>query len=137
MKNISFAMTTHQFRARTKDVTRRLGWCGLKPGELLQAVEKCQGLHKGEKAVRLGVIRVVSVRREPIVALRAYPYGIEEMKREGFPGMAPHDFIHMFIRANRCDDYVDVTRIEFEYLNPGETRATGRQMTLTEWAQKG
>ena len=40
---MSFSMTTPQVRARTKTVTRRLGWRFLKPGVVLWAVEKAQG----------------------------------------------------------------------------------------------
>lgn len=43
-RNISFALTTPQFRARTKWVTRRLGWLFLKPGDTLMGVEKGMGL---------------------------------------------------------------------------------------------
>ena len=46
MRNISFSMTTEQVRRREKTVTRRLGWSDLKPGTILQAVEKAQGLDR-------------------------------------------------------------------------------------------
>jgi hypothetical protein len=46
---ISFMLTQPQIRARTKTVTRRMGWKDLKPGTLLMAAEKCQGLGKGGK----------------------------------------------------------------------------------------
>ena len=45
---ISFSLTTPQFRDGTKDVTRRLGWTFLKPGDRLCAVVKAMGLKKGE-----------------------------------------------------------------------------------------
>lgn len=51
MRNISFAMTTEQFRRGEKDVTRRFGWWFLKPGDQLRVVEKTIGLKKGEKMV--------------------------------------------------------------------------------------
>jgi hypothetical protein len=47
-RNMSFSMTTEAVRNRSKTVTRRLGWWGLQPGTILQAVEKAQGLRKGE-----------------------------------------------------------------------------------------
>lgn len=50
MRNISFALTTEQIRNQTKTVTRRVGWANLKPGTLLQPIEKGQGLKKGDRA---------------------------------------------------------------------------------------
>lgn len=49
MRNISFALTTPQFKSRSKDVTRRIGWWFLKPGDVVMGVEKGMGLKKGEK----------------------------------------------------------------------------------------
>ena len=59
MRNISFSMTTEAVRRREKTVTRRLGWWNLKPGTVLQAVEKAQGLKKGEHVKPICLIRVV------------------------------------------------------------------------------
>jgi len=53
MKNMSFMLTKPQMRARTKTVTRRLGWWLLKPGEIIMAVEKSRGRKKGNKLSRL------------------------------------------------------------------------------------
>jgi hypothetical protein len=38
MRNMSFSMATSQAREKSKTVTRRLGWAGAKPGELLQQI---------------------------------------------------------------------------------------------------
>lgn len=117
--NMSFALTTPQVLAGTKDVTRRLGWKNLKPGTVLQPVEKCQGIPKGGHVVAIPRrLRVVSVRREPLRAMSAAPdtYGAEECRREGFPHLTPGGFVSMFCAANRCEDTVLVTRIEFEYV---------------------
>lgn len=65
-RNISFALTTEQFRNRTKTVTRRAGWKFLKAGDILNGCVKCMGLRPGEKIERLGQIRVVDVRRADI-----------------------------------------------------------------------
>jgi hypothetical protein len=46
MRSMSFALTTDQVRARTKTVTRRLGWTFLKAGDRIRAVVRCHG--KGE-----------------------------------------------------------------------------------------
>ena len=64
MRNMSFSMTTEAVRRREKTVTRRLGWWNLQPGTILQAVEKAQGLKKGEHVKPICLIRVVSVTRE-------------------------------------------------------------------------
>ena len=48
-RNISFALTTQQFKNKTKTVTHRFGWHSLQPGDILCAIEKCMGFKKGEK----------------------------------------------------------------------------------------
>lgn len=110
-RNISFALTKPQFRAKTKTVTRRVGWKNARAGEVLCGVEKAQGLKKGEKIVRLGYIEVVSARREPLSAITD-----EEIVREGFPEMSRQQFIDFFCSANRTTPDADVTRIEYKYL---------------------
>lgn len=111
MRQMSFALTTEQMLSRTKTVTRRLGWATLKPGTVLQAVEKSQGLGKGGKVRRLHQIRVVDVRREPLFYITS-----EDVAREGFPRMSRDDFIAMFCKHMRCEKEEHVTRIEFEHL---------------------
>lgn len=112
-------MTPDAIRNRTKTVTRRLAWWDLEPGTLLCAVEKAQGLKKGEKVVRLGVIRVLQVGWEPLDTF--FEYGSEECTREGFPELTPNGFVDMFCRANGCDPNLPqlawVNRIEFEYVD--------------------
>ena len=61
MRNISYSKTIPQFRAHIKHVSRRGNaqgptWKNLKPGEMLMGCEKCQGLGKGGKIVRMGPI---------------------------------------------------------------------------------
>lgn len=111
--NISFSMTTQQIRERTKDVTRRLGWSHVSPGQVLTAIEKGQGLRKGEHVVKLCKIIVVNVSREPVKAILDYP--VTELAREGFPHLTAEQFILMFCRANRCRRNKRITRIEFSY----------------------
>ena len=122
MRNISFSMTTEQVRRREKTVTRRLGWSDLKPGTILQAVEKAQGLKKGEHVKPICLIRVVSVKREQADAILNYgPDGwdvvSDETAREGFPNLTPWQFLEMFCRVNGCGHLTLVTRIEFEYVD--------------------
>jgi len=110
-RNMSFSLTTEQMRRREKTVTRRIGWAFLKAGDVLWAVEKAQGLKKGEKVKRICMIRVVSQRWEPLNSITK-----DDCVREGFPEMEPAQFVEMFCRANRWEPWKDVNRIEFEYL---------------------
>jgi hypothetical protein len=110
-RNMSFQMTTEQYRRRTKTVTRRLGWNNVKIGEVLNGVEKCQGLKKGEKMIKLGQHRVVGFRKEPLNAITH-----EECVLEGFPHLTPEQFVQMFVEHNKCLPDTTVNRIEYEYL---------------------
>jgi hypothetical protein len=112
MRNMSFMLTKAQMRNQTKTVTRRLGWKNLKIGEVIQAVEKCQGLKKGEKIKPICKIRVIDVRREELCSITE-----QDCAREGFPEYTPFDFVSMFCRTHKnCIPLSFVTRIEFEYL---------------------
>ncbi len=112
-RNISFALTTEQFRNRTKTVTRRMGWKNLKPGDVLCGVIKAMGLKPGEKIEKLGLIRVVDARREPLNRVMT----AQDTVDEGFPEMRPAEFIAFFCRSHkRCTPDSIVTRIEFEYM---------------------
>lgn len=110
MRNMSFAMTTDQFKARTKTVTRRFGWWFLKPGDMVCGVEKGMGLKKGEKINRLGVIEIVSIRTEPLNAITQ-----EDVVREGFPDWTPDQFVKMLVDHYRVDPTKSVNRIEYRY----------------------
>ena len=117
---MSFSMTTPQFEAGTKDVTRRLGWWGVGPGSVLLAVEKAMGLRKGQKVRRIDLIEVVSARAERLDAITA-----EDCVREGFPGMAPAEFVEMFCHQG-CDPGTVVNRIEFRRLYNNSLELTPR-----------
>lgn len=109
-RNISFSMTEPQFTDGSKDVTRRMGWKNLKPGDLLMACRKCMGLKRGEKIHRLGLIRVVSARREPLNVITPI-----EVVRDGFPDMSVEEFIKFFCAGHRgCTPESTITRIEFQ-----------------------
>lgn len=113
-RNISFMLTTPQFIAGTKDVTRRMGWQFALRGDEYMAVEKGQGLGKGGKVKRLGLIRLVDVRRERLDRLLYEPeYGKEECRREGFPGFSAVEFVSFYCAANRCVAGDVITRLEF------------------------
>jgi len=108
---MSFSATTRQIRDRTKTVTRRDGWDFLLPGDRLVAVEKAMGLKRGEKVVRLDLIEVVSVGREPLEAITQ-----EDVVREGFPDWTPEQFCALYRRINPRPKG-DPNRIEFRYLD--------------------
>ena len=115
-RNISFMLTTPQFIDGSKDVTRRLGWLFLKEGDQLNGVEKSQGLGKGGKIKRLGLIEVVKITREPLGRMiEDESYGWDEIEREGFPDMTPRSFVKFFCESHKgCKPETVVTRIEFK-----------------------
>ena len=111
-RNMSFSLTTEQVRNRSKTVTRRLGWWFLKPGDIVNAVEKAMGLKKGEKVKIICQIRIVSTRPEPLQDITN-----SDIIKEGFPNMSIDEFIAMFCRSHKgCSPATIVNRIEFEYL---------------------
>lgn len=127
--NISFSMTQDQVRrsfalpadspaSLEKDVTRRNGWERLQPGQIMDACEKCQGLGKGGKIVKMGRIQVVTVRREPLQRMLDDPaYGRDECRREGFPWLTPAEFCEFFMQGHKGVTLSTLlTRIEFSYL---------------------
>jgi hypothetical protein len=69
------------------------------------------GLKHGEEIEPLGIIRVVSVRREPLSAITA-----DDCAREGFPELSPDAFVEMFKSHMGCHSSTTVTRIEFEHV---------------------
>ena len=126
MKLISFSLTTPQFRAQTKSVTRRLGWRHLKAGDRLMGCEKVMGRRKGDPLVKLGVIIIHSVRFEPIRAMTDDPaYGKAECAKEGFPDASPSMFVAFFCDSHKGHPETTpetvVTRIAFRYANPTTT----------------
>lgn len=108
---MSFFLTQDQIRNKTKTVTRRLGWDFLKPGDIVNAVEKAQGLKKGEKIKVICRIRILSIMKQPL-----YWVIDTDVKAEGFPEMTPGEFIEMFCKYNKCKNTVRVNRIHFEYV---------------------
>jgi hypothetical protein len=122
---ISFFLTTPQFIDGSKTVTRRMGWLHAKDGMELMAVEKAQGLGKGGKVNRLGLIHLLSVRRERLDLMIDNPaYGREEARREGFPDMSGRQFVEFYCDANRCLAEDEITRLEFFKLSSHERKET-------------
>lgn len=108
MRNMSFALTPDQVVDGSKDVTRRNGWLFLKVGERVQGVLKGMGRKPGEPLVKLCVIEVLSIRREPLDAITP-----DDVRREGFPGKTPAEFVTMYCKAMGGAPSQEITRIEF------------------------
>lgn len=111
MKRMSFHLTRRQILDGSKTVTRRIGWRTLQKGDEFLAVEKCQGLRKGEKQVVLAKLRVVSVVDGPLAGVTD-----EDAQREGFPHLTGAEFVEFFCKSMRCQPDQVVTRIEFEHV---------------------
>ena len=113
--NMSFMLTTEQMYAEKKDVTRRLGWAKLKPGDRFWAVEKGMGLKKGEKVKRIYECECVSNVPEMLaeIVYRSIRDGRKEVDREGFPWMDAVNFVDMFIEHMDVTAKTMVNRIEF------------------------
>jgi len=128
-RNMSFMLTKEQVKNQTKTVTRRLGWWFLRGDEILNAVEQCQGLKKGEKIVRINLIQVVDTRPE-----RLYEIDKIDCIAEGFPDLTPDQFIEMFCKSHRgCQPETMVNRIRFEYICAG----CGMDVTGTGYKEFG
>lgn len=121
---MSVALTEAAVVARRKTVTRRLGWTFLKPGDRLTLCRKVMGRKAGEPLVRLAEVEVVSVRREHLDAITD-----DDVAREGFddpawladPWGPACCFVAFFCQHMRCAAGTEVTRIEWRYLDAGES----------------
>lgn len=108
---MSVSFTEPQVRARTKTVTRRVGWIFLKPGDQLTLCRKVMGRKKGEPLVRIADVEVVSVRREQLDAVT-----YDDINAEGFPRHTQCDFIDFFCATHKgCTPTTEITRIEWKY----------------------
>lgn len=111
---MSVSLTEDAVRARTKTVTRRLGWRMLKPGDRLTLCRKVMGRKPGEPLVRIAEVEVIDVRREP---LRAITMG--DVVREGFGDVyyTPAWFVDYFCQHMKVGPDTEVTRIEWRYVD--------------------
>ena len=126
---MSVSKTTEAVRSRKKTVTRRLGWQFLKPGDHLTLCKKVQGRKKGEPLERIAEVEVISVRREPLLAItdedvakEAVPTDCFEMLEEQEDGTwqpPTHEWVRWFSEELGLDPshYYEqmVTRIEWRY----------------------
>jgi hypothetical protein len=109
---MSFMLTTQQMYDKTKTHTIRDGWWNLKPGEILNAVEKCQGLKKGQKIVRICQICVVDTKTSSLLCVTP-----DLCDMEGFPELTPVGFAHMFMgHMRKVSLTTPLNFIEFEYI---------------------
>ena len=117
MRNMSYQLTTAQAYAQLKNITRRLGWWNLRTGDLVQQVEKGMGLKKGETIKRIYKVKVETASPEPLNRILIdQEYGRLEVIREGFPWMAPDQFVSMFCKSHKgCTPETTVNRISFSY----------------------
>lgn len=121
-RNMSCWLTRDAVRARTKTVTRRHvdSWAFLKVGDILNLVEKGQGIPKGGKVVRLARVEIVDVRIEPL-----YDIDDEDVRREGVDDMDAGEFCAWWLDEHNVpafDSQTDamrylVRRIEWRYLS--------------------
>lgn len=126
---MSVAYTEAAVRERRKTVTRRKGWLFAKPGDRLTLCRKVMGRKPGEPLVRLAEVEIVSVRREPLLAMPD-----ADVIREGVPLRDPHGHLRFdewyddtgqptatawvtwFAWEMNVNPNDDVTRIEWRYL---------------------
>lgn len=110
---MSVSLTEDAVVARTKTVTRRMGWLDLKPGDRLTLCRKVMGRKRGEPLVRLVDVEVVSVYRQQLNAITR-----EDVVREGFAGWTTRRFVKFFCDSHKgCEPWSEVTRIEWRYLD--------------------
>jgi hypothetical protein len=128
-RSMACSMTEAAVLARTKTVTRRIGWWTdkrgrrlLMPGDRVLLVRKSMGRRRAdgtvEPLVPLALIKATEVHREPLRRLLDEPeYGRLEVTAEGFPGMHPAEFVErFFLSAQRLSPDTVVTRISFDYM---------------------
>ncbi len=116
-RNMSFVLTKQQYRNQTKFVTRRNGWKFARVCDIVNGCEKCQGLKKGERVVKMGQHYWINLRWEPLRRMiDDLDYGRKEVVLEGFPDLTPHEFVKMYCEHNKCEPETVVHRMEFAYL---------------------
>lgn len=113
---MSVALTESAVVARSKTVTRRLGWGFLEAGVPLTLCRKVMGRKQGQPLVRIAEVEVVSVSRERLDAITQ-----AEVELEGFHGWSAPEFVDFFCTHMRCQPSTEVRRIEWRYLDHAPT----------------
>ena len=110
---MSVSLSEDAVVARTKLITRRVGWVFLTPGTPLTLCRKVMGRKPGEPLVRLADVEVVAVRREPLQNITAADCALE-----GFAHLTPAQFVDFFCATHRgCSPVSVITRIQWRYLD--------------------
>ena len=88
---------------------------GIIPGDRFCAIEKGQGLKKGEKVKCICLCECVSNKQEELweIVRRPWRDGRFETSLEGFPGMDSVEFVLMFCKHMKVTHKTIVNRIEF------------------------
>lgn len=120
---MAVSLTETQVQARTKTVTRRMGWRGLRAGDRLTLCRKVMGRRRAdghvEPLVRIVDVEVLEVGQERLDAITP-----DEVVAEGFPEMTPEQFVEFFCASHRgCTPDSTVTRIQWRYLPPAGVQA--------------
>lgn len=117
---MSVALTEAAVRARTKTVTRRLGWWTdkngrrlLRTGDQLTLCRKVMGRRTGEPLVRIAQVEVVDATRQQLLIDNTG----HDAALEGFPDWTWWEFVRFFQREMRCSITQPVTRIEWRFLD--------------------
>ncbi|MFE3280333.1 hypothetical protein [Nocardia sp. NPDC059239] len=121
---MAVSLTEPQMQARTKTVTRRMGWRNLRSGQRLTLCRKVMGRRRRggsvEPLVRIVDVEVVAVGEERLDAITP-----DEVTREGFPEMTVPAFVEFFCGSHKgCTPASTVTRIQWRYLDT-DTAAGG------------
>ncbi|MFE2961987.1 ASCH domain-containing protein [Nocardia tengchongensis] len=123
---MAVSLTETQVQARTKTVTRRMGWRNLRAGDRLTLCRKVMGRRRAdghvEPLVRIVDVEVLAVSQERLGAINA-----DEVVAEGFPAMSPPEFVEFFCNSHRgCTPDSTVTRIQWRYMDTD----VGQQLEL-------
>lgn len=87
----------------------------LRPGDRLVLCRKVMGRRQGEPLVRIAEVEVVSTRRERLDEITD-----AEVALEGFPEWGRSEFVAFFCGEMKCDPSIEVTRVEWRYLDGDE-----------------
>jgi len=114
MRNMSFSHTKEQIKNGSKIQTIRKGWVVLKPGDRVMACEKCMGLKKGEKIVKIREIEVIRIEK---ISVSLKCINKDNVVAEGFPELHPVEFLRQIL-IDKCGLKLKqpVNRIYFRYV---------------------
>lgn len=114
MRNMSFLYTMDQIREGVKTETIRKGWGFLLPGMRLMACEKCMGIPRGGKIIKIRPIEIVQI---DLISICDVWIKIENVIAEGFPELTVYEFIQNIL-VEKCGlkKHQFANRITFKYV---------------------